>query len=80
MNKDPLSETTKKSRVFLRFSSAGIQMAGIIAFFAWLGTYLDKKYTTKTPWWTIGLSLFGVIAAISIIIREVINMSKENDQ
>jgi F0F1-type ATP synthase assembly protein I len=80
LSKDPLSDLPKKSNVFLRFSSAGIQMAGIIAFFSWLGTYLDKKYQTQTPWWTIGLSLFGVIAAIAIIIREVINMSKENDK
>lgn len=79
MSKEPLSDLPKKSNVFLRFSSSGIQMAAIIAFFSWLGTYLDKKYQTQTAWWTIGLSLFGVIAAIAIIIREVINMSKEND-
>jgi len=54
-------------------------MASIIAFFSWLGTYLDNKYATKTPWWTIGLSLFGVIASLVIVIKEVLNMSKNND-
>lgn len=42
----------------------GIQMAGIIAFFAWLGTYFDKKFQTTTPWWTVSLSLFGVIVVV----------------
>ncbi len=65
---------------FARFSSAGIQMGIIIALFTWLGTWLDGKYQTKTPWFTIGLSLFGVIASLVIIIREVIQMSKDDEK
>lgn len=62
-----------------RFSSVGIQMGVIIGLFTWLGTYLDGKYHTKTPWWTIGLSLFGVAASLVLIIREVIKMGKEDE-
>jgi F0F1-type ATP synthase assembly protein I len=54
-------------------------MAGIIAFFTWLGTYLDAKYYKTIPWWTIGLSLFGVITSLVLVIREVINLNKENE-
>ncbi len=68
-----------KTSKFLRFSAMGFQMAGTIAFFTWLGTFLDKKYPGKTPWWTIGLSLFGVTAALVLAIRDVIKMSKESD-
>ena len=64
---------------FARFSSLGIQMGVIIGVFAWLGTYLDDRYQMKTPWWTIGLTLFGVAAALILVIREVIKMGKEND-
>lgn len=64
---------------FARFSAVGIQMGVIIALFTWLGTYLDAKYKTTTAWWTIGLSLFGVIAALTLVIREVIRMSKEDE-
>lgn len=64
---------------FARFSSVGIQMGVIIAIFTWLGTYLDDKYHTKTPWWTLGLSLFGVITGLIIVIREVIKMGNEKD-
>ncbi len=64
---------------FARFSSLGIQMGVIIGVFTWLGTYLDDRYQMKTPWWTIGLTLFGVAAALILVIREVIKMGKEND-
>jgi len=68
--------TNSTGSSFTRFSSVGIQMGIIIALFTWLGTYLDEKYHTKTPWWTISLSLFGVIAGLTLIIKEVINMNK----
>ncbi len=55
-------------------------MGIIIALFTWLGTWLDEKYRTKTPWFTIGLSLFGVIASLVIVIREVIQMGKEDEK
>lgn len=70
-------EEKKSLSKFARFSSLGIQMGVIIALFTWLGTYLDDRYQTKTAWWTIGLSLFGVIAALTLVIREVIKMSKD---
>lgn len=75
--KDP--EEKKGLSKFARFSSLGIQMGVIIALFTWLGTYLDDKYQTKTAWWTIGLSLFGVVAALALVIKEVINMSKNDE-
>lgn len=65
---------------FARFSSVGIQMGAIIAFFTWLGTYLDTKYQTETPWWTVGLSLFGVIGGLYLVIKEVVKMNRDNEQ
>ena len=78
-NQFRLNNEDKRPNLFLKFSSTGIQMAGTIAFFTWLGTYLDAKYSSKTPWWTIGLSLFGVIASLILVIREVINLNKDNE-
>lgn len=75
------SEESKKSiSKFARFSSVGVQMGVVIALFTWLGTYLDDKYHTQTPWWTIALSLFGVVAGLVLVIREVIKMSKEDEK
>jgi F0F1-type ATP synthase assembly protein I len=76
-----MKEDKKKISVskFARFSGLGIQMGAVIAFFTWLGTYLDKKFVSKTPWWTIGLSLFGVMAGLYLVIKEVIKMGKEDE-
>jgi hypothetical protein len=73
-------QSKKKFSVFARFSSLGIQMGIIIAFFTWLGFYLDKKYQTKTPWWTLSLSLFGVISSLYLVIKEVIRMGRKNEE
>ena len=75
-----MNKEDKRPNLFLKFSTTGIQMAGIIAFFTWLGTYLDAKYPKTIPWWTIGLSLFGVISSLVLVIKEVINLNKENEK
>jgi F0F1-type ATP synthase assembly protein I len=74
------NEQKKGISKFARFSAIGIQMGVIIALFTWLGTYLDEKYQSKTAWWTIGLSLFGVMASLILVIREVMKMEKEDDK
>lgn len=65
---------------YAKFSMIGIQMGVIIGGFAYLGVYLDDKYDNKTAWWTLGLSLFGVATSLYILIKEVINMSKEDNE
>jgi len=64
---------------FIRFTMLAFQMIGAIGFFSWLGYYLDDKYNSKTPWWTIGLSLFGVFISLYVVIREVLKMNQSNE-
>jgi len=75
-------ENSSKNKLssYAKFSALGIQMAAIIAIFTYLGTYLDKKNPNQLPWWTIGLSLFGVFSALFLVIREVLRMHNDNDQ
>ncbi len=68
---EELPKEKNKANVYLRFSSLGLQMGGIIAVFTWLGTFLDKKQVNETPVWTIILSLFGVAGSLYLVIREV---------
>ena len=70
-------DNTPKISKYARFSSLVIQMGVIIGFFTWLGIFLDKKMKMETAWWTIGFSLFGVFAALYLIIREVIKMGND---
>ncbi len=62
---------------YARFSGLGVQMGLIIGLFTWLGVYLDEKHQNETPWWTLGLSLFGVSTSLYLMIKEVINMNKD---
>lgn len=65
---------------FARFSSLGIQMGATIAICTWLGVWLDKKFQSENAYWTLGLTLFGVFAGLYLVIRDVIKMSKEDDE
>jgi F0F1-type ATP synthase assembly protein I len=65
---------------YLRLTSAGLQMAGVITAFSFLGYYLDECFKLDTPWWTIILGLTGVGAGLYLIIREVIEISKKNNE
>jgi F0F1-type ATP synthase assembly protein I len=76
-----MEEKVRKSNSkFARFSSLGIQMGASIALCTWLGTWLDKKFPNDHSYWTLGLTLFGVIAGFYLVIRDVIKMSKEDDK
>ena len=64
---------------YARFSSIAIQMGVIIGVSVWGGRKLDAKLNLNKPYLTIVLSLVGVALALYLIIREVINMGK-NEQ
>ena len=65
---------------YLRLTSAGLQMTGVITAFSYLGYYLDSRFKLSTPWWTIVLGLMGVGSGLYIVIREVTEISKKNDE
>lgn len=44
-------------------------MVLIIGLFVFIGTRLDRKFATEKPWWTLGLSIFGVIVALIYMVR-----------
>lgn len=78
MNKDKKEKPKKSDQ--LRFSSLGFQMAITIGLGAWLGTWLDEKYQTDDPYYSIGCILFAIAIALYQVIKEVTNMSKDDSQ
>lgn len=69
----------KQIKNYVRFSSAAIQMGAIIAAAAFLGVWLDKKYNPNGNMYTLICTLVGVVGAMYLIIKEVINISKEKE-
>ena len=80
---DPIEEIRedvnpkKQVNNYAKYSGLAIQMGVIIGGFVWLGTFLDKKYNNGGQAWTVGLSLFGVTAALYLVLKEVIRMTKD---
>jgi F0F1-type ATP synthase assembly protein I len=50
-------------------------MALIIGLSSWGGVWLDDYFQSNTPWWTIGLSLFGVFTSLYVVFKEIQQMN-----
>lgn len=51
-------------------------MAVVIGGCAWFGDYLDEKYDTSNPWFTIFLSLFGVAVSLYVAVKGIASQTK----
>jgi F0F1-type ATP synthase assembly protein I len=60
-------------------ANAGVQMGILIGGGAFGGNYLDKKYATPKPYYTLIFSLLGVGIGLYVVIKEVINLSKNDE-
>lgn len=72
-------EAKKQLNAYARYSTLGIQMAVIIGGCVWLGVWLDGRYNPGGSGWTVGLSLFGVAAALYQVMNGVIRITKERE-
>lgn len=70
----------KQVNTYLRFTSVAIQMGAIIGLSAYFGVWLDGKFNPNGKAFTICLSLFGVAAGLYLVIKEVMNLSKEENE
>lgn len=69
------SERLKKGvNQFAKYSGLAFQMGGVIFITVWGGQKLDEITASKTPVFTIVLSLLGVIGAIYVAIKDFINI------
>ena len=67
---DP-DNNSDRLRSVARYSGIGAQMAATIGLSTWAGYWLDKHFQTNTPWFTLGLMLLGLFAALYNVIRAV---------
>ena len=74
MEKNPQQPSRKKPQLsdLGKYSAMGLQMGAIIALGVWGGTWLDSHFKTKFPAFTLGLSLFSVIAAMYWAVKDLI--------
>jgi len=66
---------TKKEKplpynTFLRYSTMGFQMLGVILVFTWLGVKADEYLEIEKPLMTAVFSLFGVCGAMYKLVKD----------
>ncbi|MGE0567766.1 MAG: AtpZ/AtpI family protein [Bacteroidia bacterium] len=74
MDKKP--SAPKPPNSFFKYSNLVFQMGIVIGLFAWLGAFLDKKYQTSDPWFTICFSLIGIFAGLYLALKDFIKKDK----
>jgi ATP synthase protein I len=65
------SPDSDRLRSFAKYSGLGFQMLAIIGLCTWGGLKLDEHFHNDRPWYTLGLMVFGLVAATYQIIRGV---------
>lgn len=53
------------------FSGIAFQMGATIFICAWLGKQLDERYPSNKNWFTIGFVLFGMVASIYVVLKQL---------
>lgn len=79
-NNNKSSKKSKPLKNYVKFSGMAVQMGVTIALGAWGGSKLDAKFNTSSHPYTIVLSLLAIGISLYIIIRDVINMQKEDEE
>ncbi len=68
----------KKRPRFLALTGIAAQMGITIYLFSYLGKYLDQKYTVEENYWTIGLTLLGVVLSFYSLLKQVNRLNEED--
>ncbi|WP_151086970.1 AtpZ/AtpI family protein [Hymenobacter baengnokdamensis] len=61
--------SARNNSALAKYSGIAVQMVAIIGLSTWAGVWLDGHFQTKTPWYTIGLTLSGIFLALFQVIR-----------
>ena len=67
----PGETDSDRLRTVAKYSGLAFQMLAIIGIGAFAGIKLDAYFHTRTPWFTIGLMLLGVVVALYQVIRSL---------
>ena len=76
-NKKPKSKKKQRNR-FLALSSLPFQMGITIYLGAHFGKYLDQKYLTEKPWFTILCVFLALIVSLYSVIQQLNRINKDD--
>ena len=67
-----MEDKKKKPSPIGQYSNMAFQLAASIGICAYAGVQLDKHFQTATPYYTVFLSLFGVLGGLYLAIKDFI--------
>ena len=67
----PTEEKKSTLKNWAKLSGIAFQMGATIFVCAWIGKKLDEKYPHETSWFTLGFVLFGLLASIYLVLRQL---------
>ncbi|WP_423820321.1 AtpZ/AtpI family protein [Salinimicrobium sp. TIG7-5_MAKvit] len=53
------------------FTGIAFQMGATIFLCAWIGKKLDERYPMEKNWFTIGFVLFGLVASVYVVLKQL---------
>lgn len=68
---DETDKIRKGAQNYMKYSGMAIQMGVIILIGTYAGTWLDERFQTSTPWFTVGLALFSIFAALYVVLKDL---------
>ena len=71
-SKSPFKKKKDQLNTYLKYSGMAFQMGATIGIGTWAGVELDDWMQFETPVFTLILSLFSVIAALYLVLKDFI--------
>ena len=62
---------------YMKYSGMAFQMAGILLVGVLAGRWLDAKYATEKPWFTLALVVFALFGAFYLTLKDLIVDNKK---
>lgn len=69
MEQKPTEKEKQPLNAYIKYSSMGFQMVGVIGVFTFIGYKIDQAQNTSTPYYTAGLSLIGVAISLYFVFK-----------
>ncbi len=68
-----LKKKRKPLNNYLKYTGLAFQFMAAVLLGFWAGSWLDSRYQTNKPWFTMGFMIFFLIATLYKVIRDIAN-------
>ena len=71
MKEDDQEKKNSQLKNWAIFTGIAFQMGATIFICAWIGKKLDEEYPSERKWFTIGFVLFGLVASVYVVLKQL---------